>query len=76
MLNSEFQEALLSSVKDPTPLETAAKLCLKQKAGGGYVRETESDLQPSKADPTVEEFMYHPIVYFWIDAIGCYFQYQ
>lgn len=50
MLNSESQEAPLSPVKDPTLLETAAKLCLKQKVGGGYIRETENDLQTSKAD--------------------------
>lgn len=39
MFNSESQEAPLSPGKDPTLLETAAKLCLKQKAGGGYIRD-------------------------------------
>lgn len=50
MLNSESQEAPLSPVKDPTLFKTAAKLCLKQKAGRGYGREIESDLPTSKAD--------------------------
>lgn len=71
MFNSESQETPLSPGKDPTLLETAAKLCLKQSWGRLYERLKMIFKRPRLI--TYSRGMCHPIVYFWTEAMGCYF---